>query len=305
MRYLLSVDRSLGRVSLKKISASVKNANNRVRARSAKKNAARGTTRSQNPSVPNGGRSVRVVVPALIAVVAAATLIAAPGVFQRSDPSIASDSVGPTASAAQATLPPASQVDTTTAATELVSPGAAARLRTPDTPAGTGRVVESPHLSPVELPLGTAVESPRTTAVEPAPHADATVHAKPIRLADSTPRTAPRPRANSTANAEPKSSAAPLTSAAVMNEGAVTISGCLQTHDDSFWLKDPSGANAPKSRSWKSGFLKKHAEPVQLVDATRALQLSNYVAQRVTATGTLANRTIQVRSLERLGASCH
>src|SRR6516225_6584642 len=61
MRYLLSVDRSLGRVSLKKISASVKNANNRVRARSAKKNAARGTTRSQNPSVPNGGRSVRVV----------------------------------------------------------------------------------------------------------------------------------------------------------------------------------------------------------------------------------------------------
>jgi hypothetical protein len=41
------------------------------------------------------------------------------------------------------------------------------------------------------------------------------------------------------------------------------------------------------------------------VDATNALQLSNYVAQRVTATGTLANRTMQARSLERVSGSCH
>jgi len=90
-----------------------------------------------------------------------------------------------------------------------------------------------------------------------------------------------------------------------MNEDAVTISGCLQARDGSFWLKDASGTNAPKARSWKSGFLKKHAEPVQIVDATKALQLSNYVAQRVTATGTLANRTMQARSLERVAGSCN
>jgi hypothetical protein len=297
VRYLLSVDRSLRRVSLKKISASVKNANNRVRARSAKKHAARETARYENAPVANGRPSVRVVAPALIAIVAAATLIAAPGVFQRSDPSIESASVGPTTSAPSATPPPTSQVDTTNAATERVTPGAAEPMRTPVTSAVTERVVESPHAS--------AVESPLPTAVEPAPHAEATVHAKPIRLADSTPKTEPRPRANSAANAEPKSSAAPLTSAAVMNEEAVTISGCLEAHDNSFWLKDTSGANAPKSRSWKSGFLKKHAESVQVVDATSALQLSNYVAQRVTATGTLANRTFQARSLERVvAASC-
>ena len=76
------------------------------------------------------------------------------------------------------------------------------------------------------------------------------------------------------------------------------------TGDDSFWLTDTSGANAPKSRSWKSGFLKKHAGSVQVVAATKALQLSNYVAQRVTATGTLANRTMQAHSLERVAGSC-
>ena len=90
-----------------------------------------------------------------------------------------------------------------------------------------------------------------------------------------------------------------------MNDEAVTISGCLQARDGSFWLKDASGTNAPKSRSWKSGFLKKHAEPVQIVDATKALQLSNYVAHRVIATGTLANRTMHASSVEPIAASCH
>jgi hypothetical protein len=96
-----------------------------------------------------------------------------------------------------------------------------------------------------------------------------------------------------------------MTSADVKNSGAVTISGCLQAGDDSFWLKDTSGADAPKSRSWKSGFLRKRSGSVPVVDATDALQLSNYVGQRVTATGTLANRTLQARSLERVAASCN
>jgi hypothetical protein len=303
MRYLLSVDRSLRKVSLKKISASVKSADDRIHARSAKKNAARRATRSDNASRTNGRSSVRVTATAIISIVVAATLIAMPGLFQRSDPSIASASVGPTTSETQATQPPASRLEPTKTATQLVLPGAAARVRTADTPAGAERVVESPRTTVVESPLPTVVASLRTTAVEP-PHADATVHAKPIRLADSTPKTPSKPRANSAANAEPKSSAAPSPGAEVMNEGTVTISGCLQAHDDSFWLKDPSGADAPKSRSWKTGFLKKHGESVQVVDATRALQLSTYVAQRVTATGTLANRTMHARSLERVAASC-
>ena len=37
----------------------------------------------------------------------------------------------------------------------------------------------------------------------------------------------------------------------------VTVTGCLERTDEGFRMKDTSGADAPKSRSWKSGFLKK------------------------------------------------
>ena len=247
----------------------LKNANNRVRSRSAKKDAAR-QTRPANAWVTNRWPSLRAAAPALTAIIAAATLIALAGLFQRSDSSIAS--AAPATTVSEATPPPVPP-DTTNAATELVPPATAPQTRTPDTSAVSKRVVESP----------------RTTAVESAPQADAK----------------PAPPANSPLNAEPQPPAEPLIGADATNEGAVTISGCLEARDDSFWLKDTSGANAPKSRSWKSGFLKKHAESVKVVDATKSLQLSNFVAQRVTATGTLANRTMQARSLERVAASCH
>jgi hypothetical protein len=85
---------------------------------------------------------------------------------------------------------------------------------------------------------------------------------------------------------------------------AVTLSGCLQGGDDSFWLKDTEGADAPKARSWKSGFLTKRSASIQVVDGIDALNLSKYVGQRVAATGTLANRTMQARSLRRVAATC-
>ena len=270
MRYLLSVDRSLRRVSLRKISVRAKNVHNRVRPRSAKKDAARETTRSSSASVTNGWSSLRAGALALV-IVAAATLIAVPTLRSYSS----TGSVQQAASAPQATPPPAPPLDTTKATTERV-PAAAARISTPDTSAVSNRLVESP----------------RTTAVT-WQHAPAIAHAEPRLPSDPAPIPELKPPAE------------PPTSADAMNDEAVTISGCLQARDGSFWLKDASGTNAPKSRSWKSGFLKKHAEPVQIVDTTKALQFSNYVAQRVTATGTLANRTMQAHSLERVSGSCN
>src|ERR1041385_6299580 len=41
-----------------------------------------------------------------------------------------------------------------------------------------------------------------------------------------------------------------------------TLAGCLEKSGDSFHLKDTSGADAPKARSWKSGFLKKGAATI-------------------------------------------
>lgn len=88
------------------------------------------------------------------------------------------------------------------------------------------------------------------------------------------------------------------------NVTPVTITGCLAFDDQVFWLQDTSGADAPKARSWRSGFLKKRASPVALVDASGAVGLPTHVGQRVAATGTLANREMRVRSLQRVAASC-
>jgi hypothetical protein len=84
----------------------------------------------------------------------------------------------------------------------------------------------------------------------------------------------------------------------------VTITGCLERDDDTFRLKDTSGADAPRSRTWKSAFLKKGSSPVEVVDASKRLKLTNHVGQRVSVTGTLSDGEMQIRSMRRIAASC-
>jgi hypothetical protein len=86
---------------------------------------------------------------------------------------------------------------------------------------------------------------------------------------------------------------------------AVTITGCLERADETtFRLKDTVGEDAPKSRSWKSGFLKKGSASIEVVDAAQRLKLSDHVGQKVSVTGTLVEREMQVRSLQRVSTSC-
>lgn len=85
---------------------------------------------------------------------------------------------------------------------------------------------------------------------------------------------------------------------------SVTITGCLERADDTFRLKDTSGADAPKSRSWKSGFLKKGSATVAVVDAARGLKLADHVGRRVSVTGTVVDREMRARSLRRVASSC-
>lgn len=84
----------------------------------------------------------------------------------------------------------------------------------------------------------------------------------------------------------------------------VTIAGCLAQDGESFRLKDTSGADAPRSRSWKSGFLKKGPAAVDVVDASHRLKLTNHVGERVSVTGTITDGEMQVRSLHRVATSC-
>jgi hypothetical protein len=94
------------------------------------------------------------------------------------------------------------------------------------------------------------------------------------------------------------------TKALVKASAPVTITGCLERADATFRLKDTTGADAPKGRSWKSGFLKKSSASVDLVDPPNGLKLPAYVGQRVAVTGTLVDREMRVRSLKRVATSC-
>jgi hypothetical protein len=129
---------------------------------------------------------------------------------------------------------------------------------------------------------------------------------KPAALESTTKTLAAEPRARPLApEVSPKAAAVELTATAeVQSVPAVTVTGCLAVDDETFWLKDPSGADAPKSRSWKSGFLKKRAAAIEVVDGARSLRLASYVGQRVAATGVLVDREMRARSLRPIAGSC-
>jgi hypothetical protein len=84
---------------------------------------------------------------------------------------------------------------------------------------------------------------------------------------------------------------------------AVTVTGCLERDDNSFRLTDTSGDDAPKARSWKSGFLMKRRASIALVDSER-VSLPPYVGARVAVTGTLEDRAMRVVALQRVGPTC-
>lgn len=84
----------------------------------------------------------------------------------------------------------------------------------------------------------------------------------------------------------------------------VTITGCLERSDDTFRLKDTEGDDAPRARSWKSGFLKKSPASIQVVDGANRVKLPAHVGHRVTVTGTLIDRELRVRSLHPVALSC-
>ena len=84
----------------------------------------------------------------------------------------------------------------------------------------------------------------------------------------------------------------------------VTITGCLERSDNEFRLNDTTGINAPKSRSWKSGFLVKRPADVTVVSASTDVQLSRHIGHRVAVTGPLNDRQMKVRALRPLSLPC-
>ena len=121
---------------------------------------------------------------------------------------------------------------------------------------------------------------------------------------------APAPKKAVTANTTP--AASPVVAAATVSTAATpagkapraTVIGCLEDDGAAFKLTDTTGADAPKARSWKSGFIKKGTAPVKLVGSSAALDLASHVGRRVSVTGTLDNREMRAHALHRVAGSC-
>jgi hypothetical protein len=85
---------------------------------------------------------------------------------------------------------------------------------------------------------------------------------------------------------------------------AVTVTGCIEHQDEVFRLTGTSGAQVPKSRSWKSGFLKKRASDLEVVDVSRKIKLKDHVGHRDALTGAIEDGGLRVQSVRHLAASC-
>ncbi len=92
---------------------------------------------------------------------------------------------------------------------------------------------------------------------------------------------------------------------AVSGAELATIDGCLVQDADQFQLKNTSGEDAPRGRSWKSGFLHKGSKTIDVLDQTHRLNLARHVGERVTITGILDDRELQGTSLRRIAESCN
>jgi hypothetical protein len=105
----------------------------------------------------------------------------------------------------------------------------------------------------------------------------------------------------STIAAKPESAQA---AGAVPGAELATIEGCLIQDADQFQLKNTSGEDAPRGRSWKSGFLHKGSKTIDVLDQTHRLNLTRHVGERVTISGILDDRELQGTSLKRIAESC-
>lgn len=89
---------------------------------------------------------------------------------------------------------------------------------------------------------------------------------------------------------------------------AVTMTGCVRNGGErnTFVLTKVEGADAPKSRGWKTAYLLKRRANVEVVAATSSVRLKNHVGRKVAVTGTVDEknrRQLKARSI-RVISSC-
>lgn len=270
VRYLLFVDRTLKKISLRKVRERVTGTRTASRAR-ARSTSVRGRPR-RSGWLPLA-TSPRAIVLGVTGVLVGAALLTA------RQPS-------PLVDQASVITPP--EIERTAA-------DQAVRLQPSS----------SPSRKDIELP-----RSAMTVAPLPKPRPVSSVAAIPApRRIEADRLAVPPPRREEPVREAPPAivtpaKTEPAETTEAISTAASTITGCVESGDGTLWLADTSGADAPKARSWKSGFFKKRSVRVELRDASRTLHLNSYVGQRVSVTGALADRELRAQSIRRVNGSC-
>ena len=267
VRYLLSADQKLRRLSLRKMSDRRKAAKSQPQSSRPKRPT--GPTTVPQPKDPprEWSGSTRAIGLAMTAIVAVVILIAAgiPSGIERVD---------------QPASAPTTQPHAASGGTASGSERTIALAPEPAATRNTSTTDRSTRTSP-------AVERIKPSAAAAAP-------------TPSRPRTDDRPTASRSKPATPESIPTDAE-----NAEAVTITGCLHLDQQTFTLQDVSGSEVPRSRSWKFGFFKKkRASTIDVIDAGTSLRLQDHVGERVAATGTLEDRKLRARSLRTVSGSC-
>jgi len=272
-RYVLYADRKLRKLSLRRISVPAKK-----RTRQLRPNGKKRATRPRKSGTTWAAATPPALFVGLMCFVAAAAVIAIRRPLHPTAAVVASAADGSVrgehdASAPAPNAPTAAKDDRKQAATTAAKAASLA----------------------AEKPLATATASPAESA-------------KPTGSSAADPSSTEAAAASSPSAETPGHELASADSPAKATEVAaatpVTVTGCVARDGDNFWLTNTSGEGLPASRSWKSGFLKKRTATIELVHTASALKLGNYVGQRVTATGALKNRELQLHSLQRVASSC-
>ena len=145
-------------------------------------------------------------------------------------------------------------------------------------------VASAPVVRAKPLTASPAVNAPRASNASPVPAAvTATATLRPTEATKARDE-----------------DAHPVVAAAA--DDTVTISGCLDFDGKSAWLKDSSGVDAPRARSWRSGFLKKRSSRIALVDGPTSAEA--YDGRLVSVTGVLVDREMRVSSLRPIAGDC-
>ena len=162
----------------------------------------------------------------------------------------------------------------------------------------TADVASAPVVRAKPLTAAPAAKPPRASNASPVPAVTATATSRPTETTKTRAEIAPAPpapaRSSASAEVHPVAAAAPV--------DTVTVSGCLDFDGKSAWLKDTSGDDAPRARSWRSGFLRKRSSRIALVDGPSSAKA--YDGRLVSVTGVLVDREMRVSSLKPIAGDC-